>query len=326
MATLMLKLTSSASLRGMVSPDGMHVYAVYDFICLATQRAPTSSYGRVTYGRLISDTSEFKDEIVPLCNNLHFPGGRGAATPTMTIRGLQRLLMILGGKVAAEFRVLAESTFTRVMAGDNSLIEVIKANALSESPVTQAFRQAMEQEPIATPPADHVEERRKRNALFEMEMRERICKTREAEITIITAFSNAMSMLNPDWKRDTRLRLSVEDSLKTSLLGSPALAITDGAITTAGPQQSVSVGEVAQKLGVASRMKHGDSIAIGKAVAKAYLEKHGERPPKHRQWVDGAEREVNSYTEADRKLIEKAIRARMLQDEASTAASSDSEE
>jgi hypothetical protein len=133
-------------------------------------------------------------------------------------------------------------------------------------------------------------------------------------------------MLNPDWKRDTRLRLSVEDSLKTSLLGSPALAITDGAITTAGPQQSVSVGEVAQKLGVASRMKHGDSIAIGKAVAKAYLEKHGERPPKHRQWVDGAEREVNSYTEADRKLIEKAIRARMLQDEASTAASSDSEE
>jgi hypothetical protein len=129
-----------------------------------------------------------------------------------------------------------------------------------------------------------------------------------------------MSMLNPDWKRDTRLRLSVEDSLKSSLLGSPVLAIIDGAVATPG---SVSVGEVAQKLGVASRMKHR---AIGKAVAKAYLKKHGQHPPKHRQWVDGAEREVNSYTEADRKLIEKAIRARMLQDEASTAASSDSEE
>ena len=319
MPNLLLKLTSSASLRGMVSPDGLQVFSIYDFICLSTQKATTSSYGRVTYGRLISDASEFKDEVVTASHNLKFPGAGQRDTPTMTIRGLQRLLMILGGKVAAEFRVLVESTFTRVITGDTSLIEVIKANALSESPVTQAFRQAMEQEPIATPPADHMEERRKRNALFEMEMQER-------GIARITAFANAMSMLNPDWKRDTRLRLSVEDLLKTSLLGSPALAITDGAVATAGPQQSVSVGEVAQKLGVASRMKHGDSIAIGKAVAKAYLEKHGESPPKHRQWVDGAEREVNSYTEADRKLIEKAIRARMLQDEASTAASSDSEE
>lgn len=62
----------------------------------------------------------------------------------MTIRGLQRLLMILGGKVAAEIRKLVEGTFTRVIAGDQSLIEVINANAASDAPVQQAFCQALD--------------------------------------------------------------------------------------------------------------------------------------------------------------------------------------
>ena len=47
----------------------------------------------------------------------------------MTIRGLQRLLMILGGKVAAEFREIVESVFTRYTAGDTSLIEEVRDNA-----------------------------------------------------------------------------------------------------------------------------------------------------------------------------------------------------
>lgn len=68
----------------------------------------------------------------------------------MTIRGLQRLLMILGGKVAAEFRQIVEGTFTRVMAGDQSLIEVMNTNAVSQEPVQQAFRQALAQEPVET--------------------------------------------------------------------------------------------------------------------------------------------------------------------------------
>jgi hypothetical protein len=151
MDTLLLKLTSSASLRGMACTDGLQVYSVYDFITKACQKTDTGAYARKTFSNLIKEGCEFRDEIVKDVHNIKFPGAGQRDSPTMTIRGLQRLLMILGGKVAADFRVLVESTFTRIMAGDNSLIEVIKANALSESPVTQAFRQAMEQEPIPTP-------------------------------------------------------------------------------------------------------------------------------------------------------------------------------
>jgi hypothetical protein len=43
----------------------------------------------------------------------------------MTLCGLQRLLMILGSKVAADFRVIVEGIFTRYMAGDTSMIEEI---------------------------------------------------------------------------------------------------------------------------------------------------------------------------------------------------------
>ena len=71
-------------------------------------------------------------------------------TPYMDIRGLQRLLLLLGSKVASGFRELVEGTFTRVMGGDKSLIEVINTNAVSEAPLQQMYRAAMEQNPVAS--------------------------------------------------------------------------------------------------------------------------------------------------------------------------------
>ena len=108
MSSLALNLTSDASVRGMVAPDGSHRFSVYDFICVAAQKPISSNYGRVAYARLIDDSSEYKNELVSACYNLKFPGSGQRDTPTMTLRGLQRLLLILGTKVAAEFRALLE--------------------------------------------------------------------------------------------------------------------------------------------------------------------------------------------------------------------------
>jgi hypothetical protein len=58
----------------------------------------------------------------------------------MTLQGLQRLLVILGGKVAAEFRQIVEGVFTRYMTGDISMIEEIRSNAASDAPIHQAYR------------------------------------------------------------------------------------------------------------------------------------------------------------------------------------------
>jgi hypothetical protein len=94
--------------------------------------------------------------------------------------------MILGGKVAAEFREIVEGTFTRVMAGDQSLIEVINANAASQDPVQKAYRAGLAQEPV-DPALDDFCLKRKRereDLLFDMEMAERKLRLEECQLRI----------------------------------------------------------------------------------------------------------------------------------------------
>ena len=106
-----LKLTENASLRDMQNDDGMWYWSVFDFINFVTGRELGSSYGRVTLLRL-TNSSQYASEVVTNCNNLKFPGSGEKETPCMTLRGLQRLLLILGGKVASQYREIVESVFT----------------------------------------------------------------------------------------------------------------------------------------------------------------------------------------------------------------------
>jgi hypothetical protein len=90
----------------------------------------------------------------------------------MTLRGLQRLLMILGGKVAADFRQIVEGVFTRYISGDLSMIEEIRRNAASDAPIHQAYRQALAQEPVVDA-AGTKRMLEREEALFTIELHER---------------------------------------------------------------------------------------------------------------------------------------------------------
>jgi hypothetical protein len=128
----------------MAWPGGEDVWSVYDFINAVCGKNESNVYGRATLYNIVKEGSEYKTEVDKLLINLKFPGRGQRETPCrMTLRGLQRLLQILAGKVAAEYRALVETTFTRVMAGDRSLIQVIEANAQSTAPVQQAFQRAL---------------------------------------------------------------------------------------------------------------------------------------------------------------------------------------
>jgi len=52
--------------------------------------------------------------------------------------------MILGGKVAAQYRAVLETTFTRVLAGDKSLVKLIETNANTVGGAQQMCRDALE--------------------------------------------------------------------------------------------------------------------------------------------------------------------------------------
>ena len=78
----------------------------------------------------------------------------------------------------------------------------------------------------------------------------------------------------------------------------------DSGSSTAEP---LSITDVARQLGL-HRPDHGQLTAIGKEVKKMYQQKHNCDPPKHKQYVDGQERLVHSYTEDDRELLEDAVK------------------
>ena len=128
-----LKLTENASLRGMRNEDGVWYFSVYDFVNFVTGHELGETYAKMTFSRLTKEGHEHAKEVVTNCYYFQFPGQGQKSTPCMTLRGLQRLLMILGGKVAAEFREIVEGVFTRYMAGDTSLIEEVRANAASDA-------------------------------------------------------------------------------------------------------------------------------------------------------------------------------------------------
>jgi hypothetical protein len=326
MSELLLKLAGNATVRGTINADGDHVGSVYSFINLACNKHGKFAY-KVWEG-LTSENSEYKDELKKLVTLEYVKGlslqngdlshtkkTRLRQTPVMTLRGLQRLLMILGGRVAAEFRVMVEGVFSRYISGDLSMIEEIQSNAVSTAPIHHAYRQALAQEPVLDAAGTkrqlelEMEERivalaEKKQALEERKSRMGV-DLQEKSMQNVQTFAGLMTSLNPEWKSDARLRLQLEDSMKNAFFTPTQPLITNGAAQVP-LTRSIDVSTVAQDLGM--RLKDGEAMAIGIMWKKRYTETYGEAPSKHDQAFGGVVRKVCSYTERDRPMGESVIR------------------
>ena len=132
-------------------------------------------------------------------------------------------------------------------------------------------------------------------------------KTKSIELSNINAFADIMSKLNPDWTRDTSLRLKTETWLKkvafeptVQLMGAKNPGIVQP------PTEFITISEVARDM-KKENLTRGQLIKAGVNMAKAYFDRHGRAPTEHVQWGDGCEVMVNSYTEEDRDLMVAAI-------------------
>lgn len=236
----------------------------------------------------------------------------------MTIRGLQRLLIILGSKVAAQYRAILETTFTRVLAGDKSLVKVIEANAEATGGVQQMCRDALELDADAGGVSDDLLEEvtlGKRKMTDEeiafQQKKERVALAKEEAALLsqqmdnVHKFCGVMNMLDPQWKEDERFLLQVQGWAKNTVFYSTGnqLAISNGEQSL---DSSISISQVAMELGI--RMRPGELSQAGKIAAKEYKKRYGKKPSQHKQMVEGAVRDVNSYTERDRDIIVAAIR------------------
>ena len=107
----LLNLTENAALGGVkIEAQGVlevdqwwfSAYAFINVVC-GKEGSAARKYAQQIFSRLIKDGSEHQTEVSSLWRHLKFPGFGQRGTPCMTIRGLQHPLMILGGKVAAEY-------------------------------------------------------------------------------------------------------------------------------------------------------------------------------------------------------------------------------
>jgi hypothetical protein len=106
MSELELRLTADATVRAKITSDAQHVVSVYDFINLLCDKR--ERFANKVWERLISEDSVHKDELDELFTVEYVKGLSGhigdlshtkktrrRQTPVMTLRALQRLVMIL---------------------------------------------------------------------------------------------------------------------------------------------------------------------------------------------------------------------------------------
>jgi len=232
----------------------------------------------------------------------------GPKTKLLSFKDAVEFIMVLPGEFAKGVRKQFADIITRYAAGDKSLHNEINANAASNSPIAQMARAAAGIEP------EDPESKRKRVRREELELVRLEDEIKEKRIKNMEGFLGLMTRIRPDWQQaDARFRLQTEDMIKNIMtvpaVGSQGL-LTNNDAGEPGPATpaSLSISQLVQELKLRP-LKHGDSCRVGALAARRYREEHdGADPPKHPQWVDGVERRVNSYTEADRGMLVGVLR------------------
>ena len=96
MSDLVLRIAGDATVRGATTYDAKQVFSVYDSIALFCGKK-SEAYARTTWWRLISEKSEYKEELEDLVHSATFCSSvqnNRYDTPAMTLRGLRTSLAV----------------------------------------------------------------------------------------------------------------------------------------------------------------------------------------------------------------------------------------
>lgn len=253
-------------------------------------------------------------------------GGSGnSRTKLVTFQNAIELIMVLPGKIAKETRTKFANIITRYLAGDDSLVTEIEANAQSVAPIPQMARASLVAE--AVPLADEELYLPYKRKLAELEVAKRemevqatkianraaelanMSKERDSAREHLTKIKDSYRELCEDTVMDERARLILKDNfLNMAMLQAPARGAGQGLLGGHGalnPNKPISLSLVVGELGL--KIPSNELISIGAELKKRYVEKHGKEPGKHEQLCGGRMTRVNSYMESDRPLLEEVL-------------------
>jgi len=295
-----------------VTPDGL-LYAV-DLTMVVTGSTRDDS-GKAL--RRLSDENFSSDKLTE-----RNTGGSGnSRTKLVTFQNAIELIMVLPGKIAKETRTKFANIITRYLAGDDSLVTEIEANAQSVAPIPQMARASLVAEAVPLPDEELYLPYKRKLAELEVAKRETEVQAtkianRAAELANLgierehlMACTSGYRELCEDTVMDERARLILKDNfLNMAMLQAPARGAGQGLLGGHGalnPNKPISLSLVVGELGL--KIPSNELISIGAELKKRYVEKHGKEPGKHEQLCGGRMTRVNSYMESDRPLLEEVL-------------------
>ena len=125
MSAVYLMLWSNASVRGILTEDGQHIFCLLDFMQLVLHDAngcKSRTYVNKLFKTLCSENAQFMEIRKPLRPAVASTKMQVTPTPGMTVVGLQALLQALGQHVSATLRPCVEATLANYMLGDRSSV------------------------------------------------------------------------------------------------------------------------------------------------------------------------------------------------------------
>jgi hypothetical protein len=122
-----------AIVSGIITPDGLHVFSIYDLLQIVMIGDKSRNYVRNLWTTLCRQNSQFMevegtlDLAVPSTKMRKTEPKKGATAGT-TVMGLKGVLDVLGNRVAEACRKVVEDIFARYMVGDRSMIVEVNLN------------------------------------------------------------------------------------------------------------------------------------------------------------------------------------------------------
>lgn len=242
-----------------------------------------------------------------------FPGKGNGNVKILKFKDAIDLIMVLPGKVAKETRTKFTNIITRYMAGDETLVQEIQANAESTSPIAELARASLDEEK-----QHKLTHKRK---LEQLELEERIvaleaqkvstqAKLKEIQAMHVATMAKSTELytkLCPNQEIDERGRVLLKDCVLNSITNGLLLTNEGSGAAPAPPATKfITISTLASELGY--RFDTGILIKIGGEVKRNYESMYREEPPKHEQIVGGAVRHVCTYQERDRAMIESVLK------------------
>lgn len=131
------------TLRGVHHAVHGHVWSIRDFINKVKDRPYGHAYGTGRWRDMRTGTNKHELAVVVVVH-ISFPKTAGNPIPCTDVAGLLQVLEYIPGKKNISTNKIIMQFFTRFLAGDLSLIQIIESNHNSSNPINVMARKCLE--------------------------------------------------------------------------------------------------------------------------------------------------------------------------------------